>query len=32
MTLLKCRQVHRKCSVSLKMAKELMEKILKSGG
>jgi thiol-disulfide isomerase/thioredoxin len=31
MTLLKCRQVHRKCIFSLKMAKELMEKILKSG-
>jgi thiol-disulfide isomerase/thioredoxin len=30
-TLLKCRQVDRACSVSLKLAKEQMEKILKSG-
>jgi thiol-disulfide isomerase/thioredoxin len=30
-TLLKCRQVDRACTISLKMAKEQMEKILKSG-
>jgi thiol-disulfide isomerase/thioredoxin len=30
-TLLKCRQVDRSCGVSLKMAKEQMEKLLKSG-
>jgi thiol-disulfide isomerase/thioredoxin len=31
LTLLKCRQVDRGCSISLKLAKEQMEKILKSG-
>jgi len=30
-TLLKCRQVDRACSISLRLAKEQMEKILKSG-
>jgi thiol-disulfide isomerase/thioredoxin len=31
LTLLKCRQVDRACQVSLKLAKEQMEKVLKSG-
>jgi thiol-disulfide isomerase/thioredoxin len=31
LTLLKCRQVDRRCPVSLKLAQEQMEKILKSG-
>jgi peroxiredoxin len=32
LTLLKCRQVDRKCPISLRLAKELMDKMLKSEG